>query len=53
MKHVIQLPLRPRNPLVALARARRAGRHAGSETSRRQDARRELRRTLERDTHSP
>ena len=46
---------RPRNPLVALARARKAGSHRPSVKAARQTARDALRRELSRtsDLHSP
>lgn len=45
MKFTIRAP-RPRNPLVAAARTRKAGSHAVSTKSRRQASRRALRHEL-------
>lgn len=45
MKFTVHTP-RPRNPLVAAARGRKAGSHAASIRSQRQAARRALRREL-------
>lgn len=45
MKFTIR-PLRPRNPQVAAARARKAGSHAATTKSQRQASRRALRREL-------
>lgn len=45
MKFTVHTP-RPRNPLVAAARARKAGSHAASTKSRRQASRRALHREL-------
>lgn len=44
---------RPRNPLVALARGRRAGSHRPNRTSQRRQADRALQRELEQMKHSP
>lgn len=44
---------KPRNPLVAAARFRRAGSHRPSTGSQRRKAMRELRRELEPMQHSP
>ncbi|MEO6410280.1 MAG: hypothetical protein ABIO45_16220 [Burkholderiaceae bacterium] len=52
----VSLPQRlakPRNPLVAAARMRRAGSHRNSGRSIRQGARRALARELEAMSHSP
>ncbi|MFY9510974.1 MAG: hypothetical protein WAQ05_08385 [Rubrivivax sp.] len=45
--------LKPRNPLVAMTRLRRAGEHRASAGSRRQQAGRELRLELQRLRPSP
>lgn len=45
MKITVKTP-KPRNPLVAAARFRRAGSHRPSSSSQRQQAMRELRREL-------
>jgi hypothetical protein len=52
MKIVITLP-RPRNPLVAAAKFRRAGMHRPSERSQRQHAADALRRELNPMKHIP
>ncbi len=52
MKITITLP-RPRNPLVAVAKFRRAGMHRSSGSSRRQHAARALRRELNGMKHIP
>ena len=52
MKMTLQL-LRPRNPLVAVARFRRAGLHRPSGPSRRQHAASALRRELNAMKHIP
>ncbi len=44
---------KPRNPLVALARFRRAGSHQSTARANRQQAARSLQRELERSKHSP
>ena len=44
---------KPRNPLVALARFRRAGSHQSTARANRQQAARSLQRELDRSTHSP
>ena len=44
---------KPRNPMVALARFRRAGSHQNSAGAHRQQAVRSLRRELDRMNHSP
>jgi hypothetical protein len=44
---------KPRNPLVASARFRRAGSHARPQRAQRQQARRGLQRELEHWPHSP
>ncbi|MFT3664176.1 hypothetical protein [Piscinibacter sp.] len=44
---------KPRNPLVALARLRRAGSHRTGSRAMRQEAQRALQRELTRMTHSP
>jgi hypothetical protein len=50
----IQLPtLKPRNPLVAAARLRRAGSHAPSTGSMRQRGRRAMQRELDQLKQSP
>ena len=46
-------PPKPRNPLVALARLRRAGSHRPDGSSRRQQADHALQRELDRMKHSP
>ena len=45
--------LKPRNPLVALARLRHAGSHRLATRAQRQQAGRSLQRELERMNHSP
>jgi hypothetical protein len=52
MKIAISLP-RPRNPLVAAAKFRRAGAHRRSGPSERQDMARALRRALNEVKHIP
>lgn len=44
---------KPRNPLVALARARKAGAHGPSPSARRQQAHQALRRELQQLPHVP
>jgi len=44
---------KPRNPLAALARRRRAGSHRPDVASQRQQANRALKRELDRMKHSP
>ena len=44
---------KPRNPMVALARFRRAGSHQSATRAHRQQAARSLQRELERMNHSP
>jgi hypothetical protein len=46
-KHKLQLKaLKPRNPLVALTRARKAGKHEATGKAARQQGKRELKREL-------
>lgn len=45
--------LKPRNPLVAMARLRRSGSHQPSSRAQRQQAGRMLKRELEHMKHSP
>jgi hypothetical protein len=52
MKIEINLP-RPRNPLIALARFRRAGSHRPNDRSQRQRAAQALRRQLNEMKHIP
>jgi hypothetical protein len=52
MKITVKTP-RPRNPLVTLARSRRAGAHRPTGGSQRQRASREMQRELRHMTHSP
>lgn len=49
-RFILPLP-KPRNPLVALTRARRAGVHQRCATSRRQAQRREIARELAHERH--
>ncbi len=46
-------PRKPRNPMVALARFRRAGSHQSAARASRQQAARSLQRELDRSKHSP
>ena len=52
MKITVTTP-KPRNPLAAMARMRRAGSHRPDGASQRQQAHRALQRELERMKHSP
>lgn len=47
MKLIVKSP-KPRNPLVALARVRKAGSHHGGHRAHRREAERALKRELER-----